>query len=116
MSNTNVSLGSISHGTMRECDLIPTFMDELRELDSKAADRIVAEYGQGFIDRCSTDGGLDYSLTGEVDNQGWLLESLFDALDACAPDGSYFGAHPGDGADYGFWEVDEHSLNEAWGV
>lgn len=113
---TNVNLGSISHGTMRPCDLIPTFMDELRECDPKAAAQITDEYGAAFIERCSDPNGLDYSLINEVDNQGWLLEALFDALDACAPEGCYFGAHPGDGSDYGFWEVDERSLNEAWGV
>lgn len=34
-----------------------------------------------------------------------LLDSLFDTLDLYAPDGYYFGAHPGDGSDYGYWKV-----------
>jgi hypothetical protein len=37
----------------------------------------------------------------------WLLSDLFDALNDIAPDGCYFGAHPGNGSDYGFWEVEE---------
>jgi len=103
---TTAQPGSISHGTMRECDLIPTFMAELTECDPKAAAQITDEYGQAFIDRCSDPNGLDYSLTNEMDRQSWLMEALFDALDACSPEGHYFGAHPGDGADYGWWESD----------
>lgn len=34
-----------------------------------------------------------------------LLESLFDTLDSYAPEGYYFGAHPGDGSDYGYWII-----------
>jgi hypothetical protein len=98
--------GSISHGTMRECDLIPTFMSTLHDFSPSRAAAITDEYGAAFIERCSTEDGLDYSLTNEMERQSWLLESLFDALDDIAPEGYYFGAIEGDGSDYGFWPAE----------
>jgi len=40
------------------------------------------------------------------------LDRLTDALQAYCPPFVYFGAHPGDGADYGFWP-DTESLGDA---
>lgn len=34
-----------------------------------------------------------------------LLESLFDTLDSYSPKGYSFGAHLGDGSDYGYWII-----------
>lgn len=34
-----------------------------------------------------------------------LLEDLFDTLNNYAPEGCFFGAHPGDGSDYGYWKT-----------
>ena len=36
-----------------------------------------------------------------------LLDALFDTLDAYSPEDYYFGAHPGDGSDFGFWKMDK---------
>ena len=44
---------------------------------------------------------------GDSDDAAGLLESLFDMLEGCSPEDYYFGAHPGDGSDYGFWKMDK---------
>jgi hypothetical protein len=41
-----------------------------------------------------------------------LLECCFDLLDDIAPEGTYFGAHEGDGADFGFWTYEEDSYED----
>ena len=82
--------GTVSHGTMRPEDLIPAFCDALEELgDLHSATHVRRQWENGPLN--------------DVD----ALDYLFDALDACAPAGYYFGAHPGDGSDYGFWEAEE---------
>ncbi len=47
-----------------------------------------------------------------MEDEEHMLEALFEALDACSPPFSRFGAHNGDGCDYGFW-LDMDSLDEA---
>lgn len=90
--------GTVIHGTMRPQDLIPAFLDCLQELDPAA---------YAAIDGVPDDSWDDDSWFWESDDAAWLIEELFDALDAAAPEGYYFGAHPGDGADYGFWQIEE---------
>jgi hypothetical protein len=43
----------------------------------------------------------------DSDDVMYLLEDLFDALNDHAPIGCYFGSHPGDGSDFGYWAHDE---------
>jgi hypothetical protein len=50
--------------------------------------------------RCTGYEPIDYWSGDDVASD---LEALFDALDEYAPPYFYFGAHPGDGSDYGFW-------------
>ena len=47
---------------------------------------------------------------GADDVDGWhvseVLDELYQALNDEAPDGHYFGAHEGDGAEFGFWPTE----------
>jgi len=104
---TTPETGTLIHGTLLECDLIPAFLDALQQFDPKAAETIIDEFGRSFIDRLSKADGLDYPSVGEMDRRGWLMEALLDALDTVGPDGTYFGTHPGDGSDFGWWATDE---------
>lgn len=92
---------SISHGTMRPQDVLPALLDALAEHDRDA-------YAQCLH--------LIPAHASEDDDTAWWtdeaqdhVEALFDALNDCAPAGLYFGAHPGDGSDYGFWMSEEEA-------
>jgi hypothetical protein len=76
---------SLSHATMRPEDLIPAFSAMLPASDSL---RIEAE----ALDLHNADPEA-------LDD---IVERLFDALDAIAPEGTSFGAHPGDGSELRF--------------
>ena len=98
--------GSISHGTMRTQDLIPTFCAELRALGHRSAEltRIESRYHRATNGRFGED---DSYLDGE--SAGFDLEFLFDCLDEHSPAYGYFGANMGDGSDYGFWLWEDFS-------
>jgi hypothetical protein len=95
--------GSVSSGTMREEDLIPAFEDVL--------DRA----GVGY-DRPEAVGRLlDGQELSEADwdTVSWYVnEELWGALEDVAPEGTSFGAHEGDGADYGFWAYEQEPSDD----
>ena len=90
---------SLIRGTHRECDLIPVFLDALRE---------TAEYESFMVmpvqPFCTPDPNDDYW---DSEDAAYMLEELFDILNSYAPDGYYFGAHPGDGSDFGYWKMED---------
>lgn len=103
-------MGSVSSGTMRNEDLIPTFC---AELDWRAQhDTHVSAKDRRVHRKLVRD--IEYRLdrstyfASDSDNADSDLSDLFDALNAYAAPYFYFGAHPGDGADYGYW------LSESW--
>ena len=81
---------TISHGTMRPEDLIPKFLEILEKLNPK-----ISESAKRWNELAIQ----------EVQSQ--FLSELFDLLNEEAPEGFYFGSHPGDGSDYGFWQMEE---------
>lgn len=84
-------IGSVSTATMRPEDLIPCFTSELRWLGHRSKELSAIER------RMNKRGYYD------TEDSSYDLESLFDMLDEHAMPYMYFGAHPGDGSDYGFW-------------
>lgn len=92
---THYSFGTVSSATMCPEDLIPAFAYELRHnvpLQRKHKAELTA------IERRMNKNGYYQSEDADYD-----LEWLFETLDTYAAPYFYFGAHPGDGADYGFW-------------
>lgn len=87
--------GSVSSGTMRPDDLIPEFAYTLHQL-AKRAGR-VREF-RALLKECES-----YTPDDAPD----IVNDLFDALQEFAPPYFYFGAHPGDGSDYGFWMYED---------
>lgn len=112
-------MGSISSGTMRPEDLIPSMMETLddivSELSSPGSTTEPPEQTQARKQEVSRL----HDLLGEIEERMlqedywegedpyWDYETLQDELSAYALPYFYFGSHPGDGADYGFWFCEE---------
>lgn len=92
---------SISHGTHRTVDLVESFIDALVDLRHPKAKQYQKEAG-ALLEKVYEEGEEEEDALEQLD---YLLhEDLYDALDELAPNGYYFGAHPGDGSDFGFWK------------
>ena len=80
---------------MRPEDLVPSFLWELEHQDKLTREhrKLISEINS----RIDTD---DYY---DSDDADYDLGALFDALQEYCMPYFYFGAHPGDGADYGYW-------------
>lgn len=96
---------TVSRATLRNQDLIPAFLNALAHLDPPVYEQMTmgireetAQYGEELWE----DDDSEWWYT---ESAYWVLEQLIDSLDACSPDGYYFGAHEGDGSDFGFWKV-----------
>jgi len=113
MSNFNSAPDSYknktcSRATMRNQDLIPALLTWHRDVcPDEYAGLMACPFGP--IPSHAQDDDRDDWWDSE--DATALCSQLFDDLDAVAPAGYYFGAHPGDGSDFGYWQVesdDEH--------
>ena len=84
-------VGSISHGTMISDDIIDAIDTLNRVLENEELDDLISDYNNES----------DVGVRDEILN--WEVYNLLNEL---APDGYYFGCHPGDGSDIGFWPID----------
>ena len=102
----------ISSGTMREEDLIPDFIRFLANAEHKKITSYIDEEllpeTQAIIYCWLVGAEVELHTDDAQEELSWFLnEDLFDKLNEIAPEGCYFGSHPGDGAAYGFWQVEE---------
>lgn len=95
--------GTVIHGTHRPEDLIPAFMGEI-EYHNPTRFRQLLNQSRHILLMLARD---DYDGLRSEEVSYFLNETLFDAMDELAPEGFYFGAHPGDGSDFGYWRVEE---------
>lgn len=117
MKNQNTlvpaSLGTVSHGTLRTIDLLDRFASELEGLALLSGDflsrpenfplRDQIANAIGEAQDCFAANGDDINPDKEETAEWLVNETLPDLLNLFAPEGAYFGAHAGDGSDFGFW-------------
>lgn len=86
--------GTIIHATLRPEDLLSAFSSELERIAPGQHDALIEE------------------ARSHIDNPGEtafeIIDELADHIDTIASTkGFYFGAHPGDGSDFGYWTPEE---------
>lgn len=90
---------AISSGTLRTQDLYKNFFSYL---SYPIFFNLLDKETQNFVgDKWS------YLLPVSDSDMRSRLEDAFNILESIAPEGCYFGSHPGDGACFGFWIIEE---------
>jgi hypothetical protein len=106
--------GTVSAGTLRPEDLVPRFLEALDErieastfedgADEPARVQAIDQLQDRLGDLERRSAGEGYYDTEEP---VWDLEWLQERLSDYAPKGCRFGTLDGDGADFGFWKVED---------
>ena len=111
---TGPELGSVSTATMRPEDLIPAFCDILKQYAPDAGGNadLLADADNWMAGAVEDAGGIFNGEESREDHAAEIVDALFDALNEIAPEGAYFGAHPGDGSDYGYWMGEDFGGDE----
>jgi hypothetical protein len=105
-TNSNIRIGTLIHGTLRDEDLLAAFADELDRLT--AGDDSPLRRPESVEARELLAIDADEWTEEQQESAAYLInETLFYALNEYAPPHVYFGAHEGDGSDFGFWPIGE---------
>ena len=102
--------GTLIAGTHRMCDLIPVMLEAIRD---------TPEYTQlsGTLPSVVTDpSSTEWDKEWNSEEVSYLYEELTEVLERYAPEGYYFGTHPGDGSDFGYWRDEAYMLGEITGI
>ncbi len=91
------AIGTVIHATMRPQDLLPAFLGVLRDVTGAGPEYM--QVTQALPAHPFEDDDAEWWTTTAPD----IVDELVDLLGEHAPEYCYFGAHPGDGSDYGYW-------------
>lgn len=106
----NGTPGSVSHGTLNNEHLIQCFVSKLYNLLQDGDDPGTRQCVLDIENRCNQADEReddDENAYYNSDEATYDLEWLQDQLDAASPEGHRFGAHEGDGSDFGWWACDD---------
>ncbi len=99
---------SIIRGTHRPQDLIPAWMNVIR--DSHYFGGLLDSVPHGAIRYTNGEWHIEENhpwFDSEDCNQWFVNDDLWGAMELSAPTGHYFGTLEGDGSDFGFWPYRE---------
>ena len=96
MPTHSPTIGTISHATLRPQDLIPAFRDAICATNTGDYDEALSHL---FTILPATDDDPWWNSEEAQD----FINTMSDILNDHAPPYLYFGAHVGDGSDFGFW-------------
>lgn len=85
---------SISHGTLQDNDIVDAIVRALTGVVPRSH-KLFQHIIEFYVSNDSTDKSMV------------LLEDIWGVMTELAPEGTYFGSHPGDGSDLGFWSFDD---------
>jgi hypothetical protein len=102
--------GSISHGTLRTEDLLQAFASALEDMilvngDHYSRPENFSERDKlnALVDEAQDQWTEDGTELEDEEKAQEIVQELQGVLEQFAPPYCYFGAHEGDGSDFGFW-------------
>jgi hypothetical protein len=98
----HAQIGSVSHGTLRNEDLLEAFGGELAHYARKNREELGQIETLRLLRLASEAENSAYYAEHE-EEASELVNELMDELEMFAPPYCHFGAHEGDGSDFGFW-------------
>lgn len=108
MKHKFLPIGSVSHDTLRNEDLLPAMIDAARSVKMQRVHHEMVREIEYNV-RTNYSKALDEKRILTEDSIGELMsddvERLTDMLNSYVPDFCYFGTNEGDGADFGVWPI-----------